>query len=125
MKLERTGIGNCSLAGSADGEADERRDVANRWPALAAQLAAFAIALCIMSVVVQALQSAISLVDVSTTIIARPEPGSAWERAPEPLEFDPNLPTADPAYPDGRMYVTDEAEWWLGIHPASGRRIVY
>lgn len=127
MKLERIEDQDRGRAESADRESRERRDaVDDGWAAIAVSLAAIVIALCIASGVLEDLQREIQRTEGSVRVFAQPQPVEQRDGAQESLnkEIDSQVADSFPA-PEGRMYDTEAARWWVGGYSTTTPRPVY
>lgn len=126
MELERTGEQDHGRAEFADGEARDQRDTPDGWPGLAVWLTTIAIALCIASSLLDALQIAVEHAEGSVEVITQPVPDETQYRARELLENESDSPIAAYAPPaERRIYDTEEMRRWIGSSSTSAPHIVF
>jgi hypothetical protein len=114
MDIERTGDRDRGSLESAGSGVREPRDTFDGWLALSVRLVAFAITLCIVGGLLQALQSAIQHADSSVELVAHSGSGEEKDRLRDPIE-EPTAPLiADNIRAEARMYATKEVNRWIG-----------
>lgn len=122
MDIERTGDGDRGAVEIGHGGTTESPDALDGWWALTVWLAALAIALCVVTGVVQVLEIALQPADGYMQAFAQPEPDKGKGGAREPLEDESDPLIAAINRTKEQMHAADEATRWIGGYPASTPR---